>query len=246
MLDILKALFPIFLSPTDYKQMLLKLASFAFWEVYIGSWVLRSNAKIDLLFGSLEQSVIPARLLHLAPNLFYYNVTGFIVLSVIAIVFYSSQFHNIIANMLKLRYRFDMGSILLPLSHLVRASLSKKSLYRMREQRDNVMERVFYKYTSSMSTTPLVDKHNIHQALQSWSWFWIAEEGVFIWIFMALGSLLGNSAILTSLFMTLTVLYVISALLFFRPLDARARAQIEQIADDPVAKLAVREIFDAL
>ena len=97
-----------------------------------------------------------------------------------------------------------------------------------------------------MSTTPLVDKHNIHQAIQSWSWFWIAEGGVFIWIFMALGSLLGNSAILTSLFMTLTVLYVISALLFFRPLDARARAQIEQIADDPVAKLAVREIFDAL
>jgi hypothetical protein len=243
---ILKSLIPIFSLPKNYGELLGKLAGFAFWECYIATWILRIDPHIEQRLSSLELALIPAKLQAAFPTIMNLNPLGFFIAAIVALLFYASQFHNLVAKMLNIRQRFDMGSILLPLAHLVGHSLTNEQLYNLRSQRDRVMGEVFYKYSSSKIEKPLVDPHNIHQALQSWSWFWIAEEGTVIWFAAMVFAYYSGSLVMTFTFSLLFVAYVLWALVSYPILEPRARAQIEQIVANPEASLHVKSVFVAL
>jgi hypothetical protein len=44
------------------------------------------------------------------------------------------------------------------------------------DHRDSLMRDVFYRFASSKSDNPVVDKHDIEHALNAWAWFWAFVE----------------------------------------------------------------------
>jgi hypothetical protein len=108
------------------------------------------------------------------------------------------------------------------------------------------MHAVYYPYASSRDDNPLVDKHDIEQALGAWSWFWAGVEFV---AFLIVGSILAfvlkDSALGGSL-LIISGVALLCTILQHRRLPRYSRPQVEAIAADPKAAAAVRDSFDAL
>lgn len=245
MIELLKTIFPLFSGPRDYQELLRKLAGFAFWQAYVATWIIRSDHAVDNVLKHLESAYIPSAVLEKL-GISNLNPAGFVIALVIAFVFYLAQLHNALAKLFKIRERFDVGSILLPLASLVGVTLDSKQQVKLRSDRNRLMQAVFYRYASSAKQSTLVDKHNIIQALLAWSWFWIAEEGAVIWIAsLAIGLALRDFGVTGASAVMVTFWGLVAALIYPK-LDPLARAEIEQIAADPTARQAVEMEFSAL
>ena len=245
MIELFKTVLPLFTSPRDYPELLRKLASFTFWQCYLATWLFRSVPRIGSALDRFEADVLPTALIDKI-GLANLNASGFMISLIIAFLFYLVQLHNLLAKLFKIRERFDVGSILLPLAGLVQVSLAAQQQEKLRHQRNRMMQAVFYRYASSAKEATLVDKHDILQALLAWSWFWIAEEGIIIWLLAFVASLFLGLFYLTAFCAGILVFWCFVGIFIYPKLEPLARAEIEQIAADPTAKIAIRTEFNAL
>lgn len=244
--DFLKLLLPLFLSPKDYSEMLKKLASFLFYDVWIVTFLLRGIPAIDAAFNSVENFGAVGQAISLIPGHEKLNISGLVIALIVAGVSYAIQLHDRISDLFGIRSRFDRNYILLPLAVLVGVELSPAQLNAMIANRDPLLRVVFYPYVSSRAEHPLVDRHDIERALDAWSWYWLLIEPLPIVLiallvaafFKAYGLLVGFCAAFISLWLL--------AWLFSLRLERFTRPEIETIAADPTARLAVREAFNAL
>ena len=76
--------------------------------------------------------------------------------------------------MLRIRERFDLDKIILPLAAGCDVPVNTVKKYKLRTSRGDLMYPVFYQYVSS--TDPKIDRHLIFQALDWWSWYWVVVE----------------------------------------------------------------------
>lgn len=176
MADFLKLLLPVFLSPKDYSEMLRKLASFLFYDVWIATFFLRSIPSIDSAFNSVENFGPIGQAISLIPGHEKLNISGIVIALIVAGVSYAIQLHDRISDLFGIRKRFDRNYILLPLAVLVGVELSPAQLNAMNVNRDALLRAVFYPYVSSRAEHPLVDRHDIERALDTWSWYWVLIE----------------------------------------------------------------------
>jgi hypothetical protein len=246
MLELLKLPFSVFLRPKNYNEMLVKLGAFILWESYVITFLLRGIKSIDEKLHSVESYEQVTAVLSLIPNHEKLNPAGFFVALAVAYVSRAIQLHDRISDVLGIRRRFDRNYILLPLAVLVGAELKPQQLTTLAANRDTIMREVFYRYASSRADKPLVDRHDIEGALDAWSWYWVLVEGTLLALSGALIAALFGSSDLTAFFsLAFGGLWLLASLYYLR-LERFARPEIEAIATNEEAKLAVRKVFHAL
>jgi hypothetical protein len=246
MADLLKLLLPVFLSPTNYSEMLKKLGSFLFYETWLATFFLRQIEPIGAFFRSIESSPPVLSVISLIPGYDKLNLTGLVIALFVAGVSYAAQLHDRISDLFGIRHRFDLNYILLPLAQRVRKRATPRLREAMSANRDPLMRAVFYRYASSRSDKVIVDKHDIERALDGWSWYWILIEampltlvgGIASAIFGARGEAVG--------FFGVFICLLFLAWLFNFKLRRLALPQIDTIAADTKASAAVKKEFDAL
>jgi hypothetical protein len=162
--DILKAMVPIFSVPTNYNDVLKKLAGFLFYDALIATFLLRGIPEIDAFLRKIESYGAIGDAPSTIPNYSRLNLSGFAIALLVAGIGYWLQLHDRISDLFAIRRRFDDSAILLPLAVMTGVKLSPIQLNALRVNRDTIMQTVFYKYASSRADKPLVDKHDIEHA----------------------------------------------------------------------------------
>jgi len=244
--EFIKLILPFFSTTRDYADVLKRLASFAFYETYIITFMLRSNPRYDDFFTRMESWGPIGRALGTIPHYDVLNLSGLVIAFLVAILTFTFQFHNLISDILGIRRRFDRNSILIPLARRVGSEITKEKEQKIAQQRNELMHAVFYRYASSRAEKPLVDKHDIEYALNAWSWFWVFIEAVFYWGVAAIVAWWLSSGNLAFDFAIVSIVFFVLALLQRVRLDRYTRPEIETIAADPTAAYDIKSRFDAL
>jgi hypothetical protein len=244
--EIFALIIPFLLSPKDYSDVLKKLTIFSWWWIYIITFFLRSNVHINSIFSRFENWGAVGDLMHLIPYYDYLNLSGVIIGLIVAILNNSFHLHNRISDLLGIRRRFDRDHILLPLANLVGAPVPPGKMATLLENRNALMRAVYYKYASSRSNNPLVDKHDIEHALAAWSWFWMFIEAAFFFTVGAMTAFIVGESGLAAGFLVAVVLFLLFAYLLRPLLSKYAEAQVRTIAADATASYEIRSHFNAL
>lgn len=246
MVDFFKLILPLFLSVENYDKMRQKLASFVFYEVYIASFFIRRMSEYGSGIKAFEKQIFGAELMQKYEILNAINPIGIIIAFLVATITYIFHFHDRVSDLFGIRRRFDRNVIIKRLADETGINLDAGKWASIISNHDRVMSNVYYKYTSSTAPNPVVDRHDIAQALDAWTWFWIALEGSVIWAIGVFLSLQASSERGAIWFGFLLAGYLLG-MLFLQPLlKRRAFAQVEKIADDHNAKLAVTGYLNAL
>jgi hypothetical protein len=177
MREFLDLMLPFFSTTKNYDDILRKLASFAFYETYVITLLLRSNPRFDAFFSAIESWGPVGKVVAVIPHHEVLNLSGIVIAFIVAILTHTFKFHDKISDVFGIRSRFDRKNILVPLAHRVGSRVTKDKETRIAQRRDELMRAVFYKYASSRAESPLVDKHDIEHALTAWSWLWAFIEG---------------------------------------------------------------------
>ncbi len=246
MADFLKLLVPVVLTPTNYAELLKKLAACLFYETWAVTFLLRGIPSIDGAFHAVESYGQLGIALSTVPAYDKLNLAGAAVALLAAGFSYAAQLHDRVSDLFKIRHRFDRSSILFPLALLVGAKLSATQLNAVDVNRVTLMHKVFYKFASSRVEKPLVDKHHIEHALDAWSWFWILLEGMALLIISAVIAIYFGAPFLVSGFAAAFLIYWVLAVFQYSRLERYARPQVEAIADNKDAAEGVKETFCAL
>jgi hypothetical protein len=196
--EFLKLLVSGVLTPTTYAELLKKLAAFLFCETWLVTFLLRGNPSIDNAFHAVEGYGQLGLALATVPAYDKLNLTGAAIALLAGGCSYAFQLHDRLSDVFKIRHRFDRSCILLPLALLAGVKLSAMQLNAVDANRDTLMHKVFYRFASSRSDKPLVDRHDIEHALAAWSWFWILLEGMTLFVVSAAIAIYFNSPLLGS------------------------------------------------
>lgn len=239
--SILRVLMPFF-GPKNYSEMLWKIALADFWLTLASTFVVRYDPWINSLFLRLEH--LPGfkefATAIKAPEV---NISGFAVALLMLIFSRVTRFHDRISDFFQIRARFDRANILLPLAVMSGAQMTARQIVNLKRDRHPLMRETFYKYASSRSEQPLVDKHDIESALEAWHMYWVALEWIFILTCFAILSTFARADWLLIIFWVASM----SALLFLHVryglLERRADPQIQQIAGNAEANAANRKAF---
>jgi hypothetical protein len=243
---VIKLIFPFFSTTKDYDEVLRKLASFAFYWTYLITMLLRANPRFDAVLTSIESWGPIGKVLAIIPHYQVLNLSGAVIAIAVAFLTHMFHLHDRISDILGIRRRFDINSILIPLAQRVGTEVTKDTEEKIAQHRNELMHAVFYKYASSRAEKPLVDKHDIEHALTAWSWLWVCVEAVF---YFSIGAIIAwwlGSGRLAFAFAGVSIGFLVVGFLQRIRLNRYARPQVETIATDPTAAYAIKRRFDAL
>lgn len=241
--DLLNLFLPFVSTPRNYSDVLRKLAACVFYETYLITFFLRDIPAVHDAFRAAETYGRLGAFIKVIPHSDSLNIAGLVVAFGVALLTFVIQLHDRVSDLLGIRSSFDVNEILVPLAQKVGATLPIKEITL---HRDRLMREVFYRYASSRSTEPLVDRHDIEHALGRWTWLWVLIETTVIFLVSAGIAGAFGSLQMGSWFLLVSLLAVFLALLQRRRLGSYARAEIEAIAADPAAAASVRNTFNAL
>lgn len=239
--SILRVLMPFF-GPKNYSEMLWKIALADFWLTLACTFVVRHDPWINGLFSRVE---------HL-PGLKEFatairapegNIGGFAIALLVLIFSRVTRFHDRISDLFRIRARFDRTNILLPLAVMSGAQMTARQVATLKRDRLPLMRETFYKYASSRSENPIVDKHDIESALEAWHVYWVALEGLFILSGFAILSAFAGTDWLLIIFWIASMGVLLFMHLRYGLLERRADPQIQQIAGNAEANAANRKAF---
>lgn len=244
MLSVMQTVFPFFMRPTNYGEMLLKLAGFTFWECVIFLYLLRRDTRIEEFLDGSFLNFVPIEAL--PEELRWISMPIFLISLFIAFIFFYFQIHDQIQKPLKIRQRFDTDHIFARLAQGVGVQINDRMISNFLSDRNSIMRKVFYNFASSTKDSTVVDKHDIHQALWLWSMFWAFEEFVFISIiflipFISVGMWSTGVVLLLCCLAALLLMWQL-----WPRVSGAARAQVDQIVADKEAKKAVQKVLNAL
>lgn len=244
--EVVNLILPFFSTTKNYAQVLKRLASLAFYETFIITLLLRANPRIDAFFTSIESWGPIGKVARTIPHHNVLNLSGVVIGFIVAILTHTFHVHDLISDVLGIRRRFDRKHILIPLAQRIGSAITKDKIKKIAQQRDKLMHAMFYRYASSGAANTLVDKHDIEQALNAWSWFWVFIEAIF---YVVVGAFIawwfGSHNLALGFALVSISLLLIAALQRIR-LGTYALRQIETIASDPTAAYEVKKLFDAL
>ena len=140
--------------------MLWKIALADFWLTLACTFLARQDPWVESLFSQIEH--LPAfKEFATAIKAPAINVGGFAIALTVLIFSRVTRFHDRISDFFKIRARFDRANILLPLAVMSGVHMTARQIQNLKRDRHPLMRATFYKYASSRSEKPLVDKHDI-------------------------------------------------------------------------------------
>jgi hypothetical protein len=125
MKEVIDLVLPFFSTTKNYDDILKKCASFAFYETYLITLLLRANPRFDAFFTGIESWGPIGRVIHIIPHYDVLNLSGIVIAFAVAILTHTFQFHDRISDVLGIRRRFDRKSILTPLAQRVGSPITK-------------------------------------------------------------------------------------------------------------------------
>jgi hypothetical protein len=224
----------------DYPSMLNRIFLFTTLSASVATWLLRKHfVWLDDLLKFMDINVdLP---LVKEVKLFGYLLPGVAV----GFIARTVRLHDRLSDILKIRRRFDVEEIILPLAKGSGFPVGTLSMDQLRESRSRLMPRIFYRYASS--TDPKIDRHLIYEALDWWSWYWVVVESVAVFIPTGIALLFSEPTWHGWILIGACLVVSIVALPFFRSHCARyARAEVQEILADNTRKSEVNQEFRAL
>lgn len=175
-----------------------------------------------------------------------FKALGFLLPAVLIALFARViKLHNRVSDLLGIRTRFDVDEILRPLAEGSGFAVGSLNLDSLRKNRQNLMERAFYRYASYSDAK--INKHLIQQAYDWWSWYWVILESAVIFIPVGIALLVLRSYSLGFMFLAICLIVVPVVLIYFRTFCVGyAHREVDAILDDATRKAEVRAVFDAL
>lgn len=244
--ELVRFFLPFFSTTKTYEEVLNRLAGFAFYETLLIFFFLQDVPAVSNFLQSIEDYGRIGKAVLAIPYAEVIHPFSLLLAFFVALISYAVKLHDQISNFLKIRAKFDVKHILLPLAALVGVSLTADQKNGVRENRHALMRDVFYRYASSRAASPLVDKHDIEHALNVWSWFWVLVEATVYFSVAGVTALFLSSTALGITFLSVGVVTATAAKLSYRNLWKYAFPQIKAISSDTLASTAVRTSFNAL
>lgn len=248
-----RVLTPFFGAPKNYQEMLWKIAVADFWLALICTFLLRYDPWIDGVFKRLEELPGLKEFAALAKlpqitsvDLATVSVANVVIALATMLFSRTTRFHDLLSDLFGIRARFDHANILLPLALTSGAKMTARQVANIKRDRSHLMRDTFYKYASSTKENALVDKHDIESALESWTLFWVALEGLVILAACALFSAIAASAWLLILFWSVSVAFLLFMHFRYAKLERRVEPEVQQIAGNAEANAANRQVFEAI
>lgn len=152
--------------------------------------------------------------------------------------------HDRISDLFRIRKRFDLANILMPLAEGVGFPTSGASWNKIQNQRDLAMSRTFYKYASFRD--PKIDVQLVRTAADRWAWFWCMVEPQFVLIIT--GIILAILRSWFELIFVVLVMVILSTigLLLWPQLRNGGRNQVREILENGSWKAEIRTALQAL
>lgn len=247
-MDSFLSVFDIFSRIKNYDAMLRRLALYSTISIYIISYALRYRIpQIEILFYNIENSLPPIKIVtdnyEWAKNI---NISGFIIAFIVSVFNYNVAFHDKISDILRIRKYFDLNYILVPMAKLAGMYIDETFFERLKINSGDLMQTIFYRYTSSTRPETLVDRHDIQGALTAWCHFWTMLELVlYLWM-GAIIALYFESSDLYFSFMLFSLFALLFLILQLRRLPRFAEVQFMQIMRDQEIFDSVKARFDAI
>lgn len=224
----------------DYATMLNRIAIYTFAVSLVAVIILRNN------ITSLEDLLKKLNLLIPVFNGVQLPAGTVLPAIIVAFVSRSIKIHDRISDIFQIRKRFDIYHILFPLAIASSSTCTASKIDFIKNNRKDLMKKVFYKYASSDPDKALIESHYITMALDQWSWYWIVLEAISI-LFITSIALSFFSKFFISFILTLLVLVGIGFLQLVKfQCSKYALQQVEQIISDNTRKLEVQGVFNAL
>lgn len=226
---------------TDYQSMLSRVFWFTSVAALGAIWLLRDNVpiinghlqSIDLELETASGNLLPIPGGTLLPAL---------VIGLSARVF---RLHGHLAHWLGVRERFDIDVIIAALAEQSNVDVPAVSDDEWLARRHSIMQQAFYRFASSRS--PGIDPHLIHQALDSWSWFWIGMEATLVFVLAGMGLIAFHAYAVGGATIGCTLALAAIGLPLVRLQCKRfALAQVRAILADPSRAAIVRQTFEGL
>lgn len=230
-----------FATVSDYPTMLNKIAWYTFAVTLVCTIILRNTiTQIDAWLSLLTLSI---------PVMSGLSLPLGTVLPAILLAFLSraTKFHDRISDVLRIRQRFDVNYILLPLALVSGATCNTEKIFIIRRHRETMMYQVFYKYASSGPNKAQIDSHYITMALDQWSWYWIVlETNVWLVLTSLAISIFSNQLVIAFILILVTFAFLALLRVIISLCSDYALQQVEQITLDPARRAEIQKAFNAL
>jgi hypothetical protein len=229
----------------NYDEMLNRVAFGAFITAAVVTWRLRiANPALDGILSAVDAG-LPA----VGPLKDYDKLpTGTLVAGIaIALAFRIVKLHDRVSDLLLIRRSFDISNILIPVIGAFDLKLSEERRARLVKNRNHWMHELFYAYASSSEGKAKIDVSVIRQALDWWTWSWMALESAVI---LNAGSLVAYSSRAYRMAFELTqvsaVLVIVFYLLVRFACTRAATAEVRAILSDDARRIEIRKKLNAL
>jgi hypothetical protein len=154
---------------SDYPSMLNKIALYTFGVTLLAGFCVYSRVP------QIRPWLLPVEV---AVPEFPVKVPMGVLLVAFGVAFLSRtvKLHDRISDVFGIRKRFDVEVILFPMAAASGAALTLDQQESVRNNRLNLMSKVFYRYATSSPGKAVIEAHAITMALDQWSWYWILVE----------------------------------------------------------------------
>jgi hypothetical protein len=169
--------------PKDYGEMLNKIGIFTFFVALSLTWFIAREMPSVALLLNLRQTTFDVASIHVP--ILYALVAGAVALFARVI-----RLHDLLSDVFKIRERFDVKKILIPLCVGVGLRIDNALCKTLKAKRDVLMERTFYRYASFED--PKISKALVLSAIDLWTWYWVDLEAAFLCFLASLMLLLSR------------------------------------------------------
>ena len=201
----------LFETPKTYSEMCTKISKSVFFISLIELFILAQISPVFSGFMKVISFNTETEVIGIKLYVAYIYVP--IILSVLENIF---KLHDKMGRIIKLRKIFDGKVIFSAYIKELGITLPKSSVkpYKIYAESEELRSKIsshFYYYVSS--TTPRIDEHYVHMALDSWCWVWILLDNIAISLLLCIAAMALKFSSLSISWWLMIGLFIYSALL---------------------------------
>lgn len=229
----------IFSSPKDYSEMIEKISKTTFMVSVLILYFLSCINNEFAVFLKTISFGIQMKFINIELSLSCLYIPLFI-----GVMEHIFKLHDKMSNLLQIRASYDKNIIVKQM--IENSGIKYKTEQLTKEKVKLIMNKVFYKYTSS--TNPQIDKHYITLALNGWCWFWILLDiTVLITIMLVVFTIL--NCVAKNIILSIAILMILLAFLILIYFQNKKYTQLEieaVFSDDNRKNEIKKELRNAL
>lgn len=167
-------------------------------------------------------------------------ITLALLISVIERIF---RIHNLLSDILKIRKNFDTKYIIKNIIEKIGLNIDNDTIENKRKE---IMRNIFYEYVSSFD--PKIDRHNIEEALDYWTYFWVLLDSIFFLVFFIFISLVFQNFYLFLIYFLIIIIFSLVDYFYLYRIRCKEKAneEVNEILHDKKRKKEIRKYLNAL